>query len=292
MKFGLFIFPTDQSATVATVARHGEGLGFESVFVPEHSHIPVQFASPPPMGGTLPAEYSRIVDPFIALAAASAVTTRIRLGTAICLVVERDPIWLAKQVATLDHVSGGRFEFGVGAGWNLEEMRNHGTDPTRRFALMRERMLAMQEIWNHDEAEFHGEHVDFDPIHAWPKPVQLPRPPVHLGGAGPRVFHRVVEYGDGWMPNVSSVRDRLSGLIQELHELAAEAGRPRPIVTLLSEGSDSEASLGRAPKLDTIREFAAAGVDRCLFRLPSDSEPEVLGIIDHVAKVVRDFGDG
>lgn len=289
MKFGLFIFPTDRSVGAAAVARRGEELGFESFFVPEHSHIPVDRVSTPPMGGPLAPEYARILDPFVALAMAAAVTRRIRLGTAICLVVERDPIWLAKQVATLDLLSGGRFEFGVGAGWNLEEMRNHGTDPSRRFALLRERMRAMETIWNHDEAEFHGDHVDFGPIHSWPKPVQLPRPPVHIGGAGPRVLSRVVDGADGWMPNVHAVRDRLGELVAELHALAAEAGRPPPVVTLLGEGSGPEASLGRAPTVDTLREFAAAGVDRCLFRLPSAGRQEVFAILEHVARVVRAY---
>jgi len=289
VKFGLFIFPTDQSVGVATVALRGEALGFESCFVPEHSHITVDRQSTPPMGGDLAPEYERIQDPFIALAAAAALTSTIRLGTAVCLVVERDPIWLAKQVATLDLLSGGRFEFGVGGGWNLEEMQNHGTDPSRRFKLLRERTLAMQEIWSMDEAEFHGELVDFGPLRSWPKPVQAPWPPIHIGGAGPRTLRRVVTYADGWMPNVKSVRDDLSALITELRELAAEAGRPRPMVTLLSEGSGPEASLGCAPKLDTLREFAEAGVDRCLFRLPSASEAEVLEIVEDVARVVRDY---
>ena len=289
MKFGLFIFPTDQSVDATTVARRGEEHGFESLFLPEHSHITVDRQSTPPMGGRLAPEYERIVDPFVALGAAAAVTSRLRLGTAVCLVVERDPIWLAKQVATLDQISGGRFELGIGAGWNLEEMRNHGTEPAHRFKLMRERTQAMQQIWSNDEAEFHGDLVDFGPLRSWPKPFQRPWPPIHVGGAGPNVFQRVARYANGWMPNVSSVRDRLPVLVAELRDLAGEAGRPRPVVTLLSEGSGPAASLGRSPKVDTIREFAHAGVDRCLFRLPSEAEHEVLQIVDHLAKVVGDY---
>ncbi len=182
MKFGLTIFPTEASAQPVELARRAEELGFESLFFPEHTHIPVSRETPYPAGGDLPDEYRRIYDPFAALAAAAAVTEKLLLGTGICLIVERDPITTAKEVATVDRLSNGRFLFGVGAGWNLEEMRNHGTDPEQRFRLMRERIEAMKAIWTEDEAAYHGELVDFDPINAWPKPVQRPHPPILMGG--------------------------------------------------------------------------------------------------------------
>ncbi|HET9772410.1 MAG TPA: TIGR03619 family F420-dependent LLM class oxidoreductase, partial [Acidimicrobiia bacterium] len=178
MRIGITMFPTSYAIRVTDLGRAVEERGFESLFVPEHTHIPTSRRSDWPGGGPLPEEYRHTLDPFAALAAVAAVTERIRLGTGICLVVERDPITTAKEVATLDLLSGGRFEFGVGGGWNLEEMANHGTDPATRFALLRERLLAMREIWTNDEAEFHGRFVDFEPLWQWPKPVQRPHPPV------------------------------------------------------------------------------------------------------------------
>ena len=164
--------------------------------MPEHTHIPVARTTPYPAGGDLPAQYSHSLDPFVALSAAATVTTRLKLGTGVCLVVEQDPITLAKEVASLDHLSGGRFLFGIGGGWNREEMADHGTDPTTRWALMGERVEAMKVIWTHDEAEYHGRFVDFDPIWQWPKPVQQPHPPVLLGGAGGRALAAVMAYAD------------------------------------------------------------------------------------------------
>jgi len=197
MNFGVTIFPTRYSIGPAELARAVEERGFESLFVPEHTHIPTSRRSPWPGGPDLPDEYRETLDPFLALTAAAGVTERLLLGTGICLVVERDPITTAKEVATLDLLSGGRFLFGIGGGWNREEMEHHGTDPARRFAVMRERVLAMKEIWTHDVAEFHGEHVDLDPLWQWPKPVQQPHPPVLVAGNGPGTLARVLEYGDG-----------------------------------------------------------------------------------------------
>ena len=201
MDVGLTMFPTDEAIDPMSLGRAAEAAGFESLFFPEHTHIPASRESPWPGGGELPREYSRTYDPFVALAAIAASTERIRLGTGICLVVERDPITLAKEVASLDRLSGGRFEFGIGAGWNREEMANHGTDPRNRMALLRERVLAMRALWTQDEPSFHGEHVAFDPVWAWPKPLQEPHPPVVVGGNGPRVLDRVLRYGDEWFPN-------------------------------------------------------------------------------------------
>lgn len=288
MEFGVFMFDTDEAIGIVQLSRAAEERGFESVFVPEHSHIPVGFRSTPPMGGELPREYYRLLDPFVALGAAAAVTERIRLGTAVSLVVERDPITLAKEVSSVDQLSGGRFLFGIGAGWNVEEMANHGTDAGSRFKLLRERMEAMQQIWHADEAEYHGQLVDFAPIQAWPKPVQRPWPPVLVGGGGPNVLKRVVRYGDGWLPNVHAVRQDLEERMKELGELAAAAGRERPGVTLMGEGSGPEALLGRQPDLPSLERFAAAGVERCLFRLPPASADEVLPLLDRLADLVLD----
>ncbi len=200
------MFPTDYAVEPPELARMVEERGFESLWFPEHTHIPTTRETPYPGGGELPREYSHTYDPFVALTAAAAATPELRVATGICLVVERDPIITAKEVASLDRLSGGRFIFGVGAGWNREEMQNHGTDPGRRFGLMRERVEAMKAIWTTEEAEYHGEHVDFDPIWQWPKPLQSPFG-VHIGGNGPRVEDRVLRYGDGWMPNMRDISE-------------------------------------------------------------------------------------
>ena len=224
MDVGVSIFLTDESAGPAQVARAAEERGFESLFLPEHTHIPASRRSPWPAGGELPREYARCVDPFVALAVAAAVTTDLKLGTGVCLVVERDPITLAKEVATLDRVSAGRFLFGIGAGWNREEMANHGTNPVTRWKLMRERVEAMIAIWTSDEAEYHGEMVDFDPIWSWPKPLQRPHPPVIVGGAGDRALEAAAEYGNGWAP-INGRPDDLAARIRQGQAGASERGR-------------------------------------------------------------------
>jgi probable F420-dependent oxidoreductase len=197
MKYGIAIFATEDSVHPGTLARMVEERGFESLFFTEHTHIPASRKTPYPPGGELPPEYSRTYDPFVALTAAASATEKLLLATGICLVTERDPIITAKEVASLDRLSGGRFLFGVGAGWNLEEMRNHGTDPRRRFSLMRERVEAMKAIWTQDEASYHGDQVDFDRIWCWPKPLQEPHPPVLVGGNGDKVLERVVTLSGG-----------------------------------------------------------------------------------------------
>ena len=221
MKFGAFMFPTDYSIGPAELATEVEARGFESLWFPEHTHIPASRQSPYPGGGELPQEYSHTLDPFVALGAAAAVTERILLGTGISLIIEHDPITLAKIVATLDQISGGRVLLGVGGGWNREEMSNHGTDPSRRWKLLRERIEAMKAIWTQDAAEYHGEFVDFDPIWSWPKPVQQPHPPIILGNAGAGAVGRAVSYADEWMPIGGRV-----DLPQRLQELNAQARRP------------------------------------------------------------------
>src|SRR5579884_2532660 len=200
MQFGVTMFVTDETISVVDLARAAEDHGFESLWLPEHTHIPTSRTSPWPGGAELPREYSHSLELFVALGAAAAVTSRLRLGSGVCLVIERDPITLAKEVASLDHISGGRFLFGIGGGWNLEEMANHGTDPATRWSLLRERVLAMKEIWTRDEAEFHSRFVNFDPIWQWPKPVQKPHPPIIIGGNGTRTLQRIIEFGDEWIP--------------------------------------------------------------------------------------------
>src|SRR3954463_16136077 len=216
LQFGVAMFPTDYAIDPVALGRLAEERGFESLWFPEHTHIPTSRDTPYPAGGDLPPEYWHTHDPFVALAAVAAATERLKVGTGICLVVERDPITTAKEVASLDVVSGGRFMFGVGAGWNREEMANHGTDPDGRFGLMRERIEAMKAIWSEDEAESQGRYLTFDPIVSWPKPVQKPHPPVVVGGNGPKVLDRVLAFGDEWMPNRVGDDDEF---VARLHQL-------------------------------------------------------------------------
>jgi probable F420-dependent oxidoreductase len=276
MELGLAILLTDYSMPPARLARLAEERDFESLFVAEHTHIPVSRETPYSGGGELPREYSHTLDPFVALTAAASATERLKVGTGICLVVERDPITTAKQAATLDHVSGGRFLFGVGAGWNLEEMRNHGTDPRRRFSIMRERIEAMKAIWTADEAEYHGEHVDFDPIWSWPKPVQRPHPPVLVGGIGERVIDRVLAYGDEWMPNRVESPEALGERIAELQRRAGEAGRGRIPVTVFHA----------KPEERFVEGLRAVGVGRCLLYLRPDEPGEVERQLDELARLL------
>lgn len=277
MKFGACMFPVDYAISVVELGRALEERGFESLFLPEHTHIPTSRISPWPGGAELPKEYSHTLDPCVALGAVAAVTSTLQLGFGVCLVIQRDPIVLAKEVASIDHLSGGRVLFGVGGGWNLEEMANHGTDPKRRWPLLRERVLAMKEIWSKDEAEFHGEFVDFDPIWSWPKPVRMP--PVLLGGDGAKTFDRVLEYGDGWMPINRGNFDHLAGRIVELQGLAADRGLPPVPVTLF----------GCAPKPEALERCAELGVERVLFVIPPQSADEVLPRLDGLAELKGDY---
>jgi probable F420-dependent oxidoreductase len=277
VKFGLAIFPTEDSPPLADLARDAEERGYESLFVPEHTHIPASRATPYPAGGQLPPEYSRGYDPFVALAAAAASTERLLVGTAICLVIERDPIITAKEVATLDRVSGGRFLFGVGAGWNKEEMRNHGTDPSQRFEVMRERIEAMNAIWTQDEASYAGEHVRFERIWCWPKPLQRPHPPVLIGGRGPKVLDRVIDFGDEWMPNRISTEE-LGARIEELNARAEQAGRGTIPVTLA----------GIRPDAARIARIARTGVHRVFFWLPSARE-ELRPALERCTAAVEEY---
>ena len=271
MEFGVSTFVTDEGIGPARLGRALEERGFESLFLAEHTHIPVSRETPWPGGADLPRVYYRTYDPFVALAAAAAVTTRLMIGTGIALVIQRDPIVLAKEIASLDRLSGGRLMVGIGAGWNREEMRNHGTDPATRMALLRERVLAMKEIWTKDEAEFHGRFVDFDPIFSWPKPVQDPHPPILVGGSGPTTFDRVLEYGDSWVPIYGRGTENLAARIAELR---ARAGRHVPVSVF-----------GAKPDPEVIATLADAGVDRVLFGLKTEPEAETLTRLDKLAEL-------
>ena len=270
MRFGVHLRPTEYAIDIRELARAVEAAGFESLWVSEHSHIPTSLESTWPGGEGLPRFMTHFLDPFVALAAAASVTRSIRLGTGICLVLQRDTIHLAKQVATLDHLSKGRFIFGIGAGWNVEEMRNHGIDPARRWKRMREQVLAMKAIWTQNEAAFHGTEIDFDPIWQWPKPARQPHPPVLVGGEGPTVLQRVIDYGDGWLPND---HQELHSRMDELRLLAGEAGRDVPPVTVFAVDHDPS----------VLEAHLQAGVERCVFNLPTAPADEVLPVLDRLA---------
>jgi probable F420-dependent oxidoreductase len=276
--FGVAIFPTEAVQDPGELAAMAEQRGFQCLLFPEHTHIPASRRSPYPGGGELPAEYSRTYDPFVALAAAAAASRRLLIGTGICLVVERDPIITAKQAASLDRLSGGRFLFGVGAGWNAEEMANHGTEFSRRFGVMRERVEAIKAIWTQEEASYHGRHVDFEPIWCWPKPRQQPHPPVLVGGNGARVIDRVVAFGDEWLPN-RIAPEHMTRRIAELRDRSEAAGRGEIPVTVM----------GMAPDPATIAQLEAAGVRRGVFWLPPDGPDAVERAFERYLGVVRDY---
>ena len=274
MKFGIAIFPTDYAISMAELAPAVEERGFESLWVAEHSHIPVSRRSPWAGGDELPRQYWHAMDPFIALTAAAAATTTLRVGTGVCLVIQRDTIQTAKSVASLDHVSGGRFLFGISGGWNREEMADHGTRPETRWRLLREQVEAMKAIWSQDEAEYHGEMVRFEPMRSWPKPVQRPHPPILLGGNGPNTLQRVVRYADGWMPN----RGEVLGRISELQRMAEEAERGPIPVTTYGGAKDDPA------EIDGLRH---AGVERLIWYVPADGRDAALRRLEEITELVR-----
>jgi probable F420-dependent oxidoreductase len=279
MHYGVMMFATEYAIAPDELARALEDRGFESLWLPEHTHIPASRQSPWPGGGELPREYWSTYDPFIALTAAAAATRRLKLGTGICLVIERDPIITAKEVASLDRLSGGRLLFGIGGGWNAEEMAHHGTAFKTRWRLLRERVLAMKEIWTKREAEFHGEFVSFDKIWADLKPLQKPHPPIIIGGDGATTFDRVVEFGDGWMPILRPNHRNPVERIPELRERLTRAGRdPKSAPVSLFFAPPNR------PALDAL---AAAGVERAIFGLPSEPRDAVLPRLDAYAAVMR-----
>ncbi|PON11681.1 LLM class F420-dependent oxidoreductase [Candidatus Entotheonella serta] len=260
------------------LAREVEARGFESLWVPEHTHIPTSRRSPWPGGDVLPEEYYHTYDPFVSLMCAAAVTTKLKIGTGICLVIERDTIALAKEVASLDRLSGGRFLFGIGGGWNAEEMEHHGTTFKTRFKKMGEQVRAMKTIWTQDEAEFHGEFVNFDSIWCWPKPAQNPHPPVLLGGESSYTLQRVVDYCEGWLPRNRQPELVIQGMAK-LKERAAKAGRSMDTISVSVFGAGNDTKL-----LDTYREI---GVTRCILSLPSQRGDTILSMLDQYAKLLN-----
>ncbi len=273
MDFGIGYFPTHDAVGPGEIARLVEARGHESLFFAEHTHIPASRESPYPGDGELPRKYSHTYDLFVALTAAAEATSRLRIGSGICLVIERDPIVTAKEVASIDHLSGGRFEFGVGAGWNREEMRDHGTDPRTRMRLFRERIEAMKAIWEQDEASYEGEFVNFERIWSWPKPLQQPHPPILVGGMGPTVLDRVLSFGDGWFPNYQP--DELAERAAELQERA-----DRPIdLSVMSAPAN-------AAGLEKIR---AAGARRAVRWIPSAGPAVVNAELDRWESAIAEF---
>jgi probable F420-dependent oxidoreductase len=280
VEFGLTIFPTETTIGPVDLGRAVEEYGFESLFLPDHSHIPTSRRTPYAAGGELPPEYWHLHDPLIALASIAPVTARLKLGIGLLVMTERDPITTAKQVASLDHISGGRTLIGVGPGWNLEAMANHRVDPAHRTAVFVERVRAMRVIWTEEKAEFHGRHVDFDPIWIWPKPVQKPHPPILVGGYGPTVLKRVMSLGDGWLASALHLdQDALRIMIGQLRRMAEEAGRaPIPVTVQLA-----------IPELTAIERYAAMGVNRCTFRLYPREPKDVLDQIRRLANLIKQW---
>ena len=281
MKHGLTYFPSDDSMRPDAFARAAEERGFESVWFAEHSHIPVSPATPgPPAPGEpgLPREYYAVGDPFVGLAMAAAATERLKIGTGICLVPQRDVFQTAKQVATLDLFSGGRFLFGVGGGWNVPEIENHGTPAGKRFAIQREKIEAMKQLWAEERAEYHGAHVDFGPAFAWPKPLQKPHPPIHVGGAGVRAIRRAVRYGDGWIPLMGGGEDDPVGLLPQVRQQLEAAGR---------DPAGFEVSIYMCPPTEeVVARSREAGITRVLFPAPSLPEANLLPVLDTYARLL------
>ncbi|GAA1213181.1 LLM class F420-dependent oxidoreductase [Pseudonocardia alaniniphila] len=275
MKFGIGCFVTDEGIAPGALGRAVEERGLDALFVAEHSHIPASRRSPYPSGGELPRVYYRALDPFVALTAAAAATSRLVLGTGIALLTQRDPISTAKEVASLDLVSGGRFAFGVGVGWNREEMENHGTDPTTRGRRMDENIEAMQRIWTEEQAEFHGEFVNFDPIFSWPKPVQKPHPPIYVGG-GEANFRRIARFGARWLPNSPSP-EALAPQLAKLRDLAGAD----VVVSATHIGPHEPEKLAGYEEL---------GVERVTLQLPTAPEGETLGHLDQIAQLIAKLG--
>lgn len=273
VKFGVSMFPTDYAIQPIELAQAAEARNFESLWFPEHTHIPASRKTPFPGGTELPKEYWHTHDPFVALGAAAAVTKKLRLGTGVCLVIERDPIVLAKEVASLDMISGGRVELGIGAGWNVEEMENHGAQFKKRWKIVREKILAIRQIWTKEAAEFHGEFVNFDPIWSFPKPVQAGGPPILLGSQSRHSFERVAEYCDGWMP-INFPRADFAASVKQLREAEKAAGRKKLGISLF----------GSSAKEDDIKRFADLGFDRLIFSLPAAPRETVLPLLDKYAE--------
>jgi probable F420-dependent oxidoreductase len=280
MRIGGAVFFTDYSMTPAEMGRALEERGFDSLWAPEHSHIPLSRKSPFPSGGEVPKKYYDALDPFVALTAAAAATKRLLVGTGVCLVAQRDPIQTAKLVASIDHISNGRFLFGVGNGWNQDEMENHGTVFESRHKLARERIEAMKAIWTRSKAEYHGEFVNFDPMMAWPKPVQKPHPPVLVGGAFPFSARRALRYGDGWIPHrARKTYDDVFDLMPNFRQMAAEANRDLATVPVTIWGAK--------PDADLLKRDRDGGVSRVIITFESAKMDAVLPELDKWAAIIR-----
>jgi probable F420-dependent oxidoreductase len=280
MKLGVLMFATDYAIRPDELARACEERGFESVWFPEHTHIPTSRKSPWPVGGELPRDYWHTHDLFVSLMAAAAATKTIKIGSGICLVIERDPIVMAKEVASVDQLSGGRLLFGIGGGWNAEEMAHHGTPFQRRWKVLRERIEAMKVIWANEAAEYHGEFVNFEPIWSYPKPLQKPHPPILLGTLSAQGLQRVVRYCDGWIPGMLPPKD-LAAAMSTLKTLATQAGRKASDFPVSIFGvSDDEALL---------RQYQELGVERAVLGVPSEGKETVLPLLDRYAKLIPKF---
>jgi probable F420-dependent oxidoreductase len=280
MDFGALMFFTDYAIPATELAQALEMRGFESIWAPEHSHIPTSRKSPWPGGGELPKVYYEAMDPFVSLTAAAVATTTLKVATGVCLVQQRDPIQTAKLVATIDQISGGRFLFGVGGGWNAEEMADHGTEFRTRFKLMRERIEAMKEIWTKTKAEYHGDMVDFPEMMAWPKPVQKPHPPILVGGAFPHAARRAVRYGDGWAPITGRGPDgEIEQILPRFRQMLSEAGRDPQSVPITLFGAPEDA--------DRLARYRDLGIARMVLMLPSGESDRILPVLDRWAELIR-----
>jgi probable F420-dependent oxidoreductase len=278
MRVGAFYFPTDYGIDIAELARALEDRGFDSLFVPEHTHIPASRKSPFPGGGELPKRYSHTHDPFVALAFAAAATKKLTIGTGILLVPQHEPIVTAKAIASLDQLSGGRFVFGIGGGWNVEEMENHGARYATRFKQMREHVLAMKELWTKDEASFDGEFVKFDRVWSWPKPAQRPNPPIILGGESDHTLRRIVEYCDGWLPRTRAGFDAAAS-VDRLRRMAESQKRDPKTLSITVFGAPNDAK--------ALEGYEKAGIQSALLAIPDKSRDEILSYLDSVAPLAK-----
>jgi len=280
MKYGIAMFPTDYAIPIDELARELEARAFESVWLPEHTHIPASRKSPWPGGPNLPREYWHTLDPFVALGAAAVVTKTLKLGTGICLVIERDPILLAKEVASLDHLSQGRVLFGIGGGWNAEEMEHHGTPFAERWKILRERIGALKAIWTQDESEFHGKYVNFEKLWSYPKPVQKPYPPILMGGAGPHARQRAVDFDGHWIPiGGRAYSEPIAESLADFRARAEKAGRDPATLTVTI--------FGVAPDEPRVAALRDAGVTRAVFFVPSATRDVVLPLLDQYAGLAK-----
>ena len=278
MRVGAFYFPADYGINIAELAKALEDRGFDSLYVPEHTHIPASRKSPFPGGGELPKRYSHTHDPFVALSFAAAATKKLKLGTGILLVPQHEPLVTAKAIASLDQLSGGRFMFGIGGGWNVDEMENHGARYETRFKQMREHVLAMKELWTKDEASFNGEFVKFDRVWSWPKPAQRPHPPVILGGETDHTLRRVIDYCDGWFPRPRGGFDVVQG-VARLHQMAENAGRSPSTLTTIVFGAANDAKV--------LEGYDKAGIQSALLAIPDESRDEILRYLDTIAPLAK-----